>query len=266
MRRWTAVAACLFINGVFVHHLLAQHSTHGYLGVGVANITEERVKALKLKDDHGVVVMNVGDDTPAAKAGLKESDVITEFNGQPVDGVEQFTRLVRETPPNRKVTIRFIRDGVAQTANATLMAARALPPRVEGFEMPVPPTPPIPRMPWDERSPVSGWEFPIMSTFLWQQSPLGIELEQLNGQLAEYFGVKEGVLIRSVLKNSPSEKAGLKAGDVVTKVAGNPVKTPQQLVRQVQVTNAEKRPITLTTIRNHKEASIALKLPDEDDN
>ena len=260
MRRWIAIAACLLINGAFVHRLLAQHSTHGYLGIGVANITDERVKALKLKDDRGVVIMNVGDDTPAAKAGLKESDVITEFNGQAVDGVEQFTRLVRETPPNRKVTIRIIRDGAAQTANATLTAARALPPHMEDFNVQIPAMPPMPPMPdafWSNVPSQPGFGG-------WRQRTIGVEVEPVSGQLAEYFGVKEGVLIRSVAHESPSEKAGLKAGDVVIRVDATAVKTQSELSRGIRSASA-KSVVNLTIVRNRKETSVTVKLLDKDD-
>ena len=60
----------------------------------------------------------------------------------------------------------------------------------------------------------------------WSSSMLGIEAEGLNEQLGEYFGVKEGVLVRSVAKGSPAEKAGIKAGDVLVKVDQTKVTSP----------------------------------------
>src|SRR4051812_727275 len=70
------------------------NSRRGYLGVGVAEITEDRAKALKLSNDSGVEVKHVDDDSPASKAGLKESDVILEVNNQKVDDVEQFVKSI----------------------------------------------------------------------------------------------------------------------------------------------------------------------------
>ena len=52
----------------------------------------------------------------------------------------------------------------------------------------------------------------------WRSSVAGIEAESLDSQLAEYFGVKEGVLVRSVVRGSAAEKSGLRAGDVIVKV------------------------------------------------
>ena len=69
-----------------------------YLGIGVQDVDSERAKALKLNEDRGVEVTSVMADSPAAKAGLKEGDVVLEFNGEKVQGGEQLTRLVRETP------------------------------------------------------------------------------------------------------------------------------------------------------------------------
>ena len=73
----------------------------------------------------------------------------------------------------------------------------------------------------------------IPQVFTTLRSPmLGVEAESLGSQLAGYFGVKEGVLVRSVLKDTPAEKAGIKAGDVITKVDGSGVTTPNELVQR----------------------------------
>src|SRR5436305_11721159 len=61
----------------------------GYLGIGGMEVTPERVKALNLKEERGVEVSSVDEDGPAAKAGIKEGDVVLEFNGTPVQGTVQ---------------------------------------------------------------------------------------------------------------------------------------------------------------------------------
>lgn len=270
MKRWIAVAACLLINGLAVRHLWAQqHPAHGYLGVGVAEVTEERVKALKLKSDHGVVVMNVGEDTPATRAGLKEMDVIVAFNGQPVDGVEQFTRVVRETPPNRKVAIQIVRAGAPQTLTATT-AARDAAHFAEGAMPPMPELPQfpsMPRTPWDEVSPMTKLNMASgMHPFFFEESAAGLQMEPLGGQLAEYFGVKEGVLVRAVAPESPAQKAGLKAGDIIVRLGDKPVRTPSDLTRPLRAGANRKAPFALKAVRNHKETSFTLKMDDEAEN
>jgi S1-C subfamily serine protease len=69
------------------------------------DITSDRAKALKLKEERGVEVTSVEPDSAAAKAGLKVGDVILEYNGQKVEGWEHLKRLVRETPIHREVKI-----------------------------------------------------------------------------------------------------------------------------------------------------------------
>ena len=91
-----------------------------YLGVGVAEVTPERAKALKLKEERGAEITSVEADSPAAKAGLKAHDVVLEYNGQRVEGIEQFTRMVRETPAERQVRLTISRDGATQALTATI--------------------------------------------------------------------------------------------------------------------------------------------------
>jgi serine protease Do len=277
MKRWLALVICLMVNGAAVHRLLAQqaaphiHSAAviahggGYLGIGVAEIDDDRARALKLKDAHGVEIKNVEEDSPAAKAGLKEGDAILEYNGQRVEGVDQFIRMVRETPPNRKAALAIVRNGSPQTVAATIakrneqaFAGGLLAP---GFELQMPnmpgevfgttPTPPLrpflPDMPH--------------SMLLWESGAIGIEAEALNAQLAEYFGVKDGVLVRSVAHNSPAEKAGIKAGDVVVKVNGETVSTPHEIASQLHGAR-NKHSVPFGLMRNHKELSLEVKPSD----
>ena len=96
----------------------------------------------------------------------------------------------------------------------------------------------------------------------WRNTILGVEAEGLESQLASYFGVKEGVLVRSVLAGTPAEKAGLKAGDVITKVEGTEVSTPRELSSRLRSLRAQKK-IRLTLIRDKKETTVSVTLDDE---
>src|ERR1700728_4222363 len=92
----------------------------GYLGVGVEELTDDRVKALKLKDNQGLEVKRIDPNSPAAKAGLKENDVILEVNGKGVEGNAQFRNLIGETAPGTKINLTIWRNGAKQTVSATL--------------------------------------------------------------------------------------------------------------------------------------------------
>src|SRR6266566_2890328 len=91
-----------------------------WLGVELHEVTGETAKELKLPAERGVVVGSIVPDSPAAKAGLKENDVVTEINGQRVEGALQFRRMIREIPSGRTVQLTVWRDGQAQTVSVTL--------------------------------------------------------------------------------------------------------------------------------------------------
>src|SRR5205085_3363159 len=120
-----------------------------YLGIGGIDIDEERAKALNLKDVRGVEIKSIDAGSPAAKAGLKDGDVVLEYNGQPVAGIEQFARLVRETPAGREVHLSVWRGGAMQTVTATI-ATRPGGVSIHGdgdsYSLTMPGMPPMPPM------------------------------------------------------------------------------------------------------------------------
>src|SRR5258705_2512709 len=91
-----------------------------YLGVGIQELTAERAKALKLREESGVEITRVAADSPAERAGLKSGDVVLQINGIKVDGLEQSSRLVRETPAGHEVKLEGFRNGAPQTLMATV--------------------------------------------------------------------------------------------------------------------------------------------------
>ena len=228
-----------------------------YLGIMALDITPERAKELKLKEQRGVEITNVDPESAAAKAGVKESDVVLEYNGQHVEGWEQMRRLVSETPIHREVKIGIWRNGAAQTLTATVGSHRdtvgidgsIVLPGGNGITMKI--QPPMPPMP----PPV---EMPQFRTFA-QNRTIGIFGEPLaqEEQLAEFFGVKGGVLIRSVVKGSPAEKGGFKAGDVLTRIDGNAVGSPVEITAALREAGA-RRTFTMTVGRNKKEVALTV--------
>jgi serine protease Do len=97
-------------------------------------------------------------------------------------------------------------------------------------------------------------------TLSWRTSTLGIESESLNSQLAEFFGVKEGVLVRAVTKNSPAEKAGLKAGDIIVKVDDRKVTNPRDISAALRAMAREKHTFPLTVVRKQQETTLSVTL------
>jgi serine protease Do len=241
-----------------------------WLGVEAREVTPENVKEFKLPAERGVVVGHVSPDSSASKAGLKDTDVITEVDGQRVEGAAQFRRMIREIPAGRSVQLTVWRDGHTQTINATLGKAeenhRALMnaapgafafrmPEVEIPEMPdveVQPLPGMPNMDWDNG----------MMVLPMSRPRLGIDAEDIGGQLGSYFGVPdgEGVLVRSVNAGSAAEKAGLKAGDVITKFNDDRIRSLGDLREKLAAKNDDK-PAKLGVLRNKNEVTLTVDLP-----
>jgi len=230
----------------FAYQLLSG-MTGSYLGVHVAEIDSTRAKELKLKEERGVELKRVEADSPAEKAGLKERDVVLEYNGQPIEGTESFIRLVRETPVGRSVKMVISREGATQTLTATIGQRKAAEPRRYSFTIPpIPPMPPI--------------DVPRAQVTV-RTTRIGIETESLSDQLAEFFGVKNGVLVRSVDRDSPADRAGLKAGDVLTRVDSDPVSRPSEVSSALR-SSWDKKSVPLLVVRNKKEMTLTLELPE----
>jgi serine protease Do len=233
-------------RGAYPFQLPASHS---YLGVAVEEIDSARAKELKLKEERGVEITRVSEGSPAEKAGLKVHDVVLEYNGQRVEGTESFIRMVRETPVGHVAKLLISRDGNTQTVAVTIGRRKSSDVFGRNFRYP----PPVISV-----RPMIDMPRPLMLTHVGR---VGIEAESVSGQFAEYFGVKEGVLVRSVDKGSPGEKAGLKAGDVIVKVDGQKVAQTRDFSEELR-SSMDRKVIPLQVVRNKKELTLNLELPE----
>jgi len=231
-----------------------------WLGVETQEVTAENAKELKLPAERGVVVAEVTKDSPAAKAGLKEKDVITEVNGQRVEGAAQFRRMIHEIPAGRAAQLTVWRDGRAQTLSATLGKAEerhekwmGATPGAFAFRMPEVQIPEMPSMDLGEG----------MGLVMAGRPRLGIDAEDIGGQLGSFFGAPdgEGILVRSVNSGSPAEKAGMKAGDVITSFNGERVRSLGDL-RQKLASQNDAKTAKIGVLRNRSEVTLSVELPE----
>ena len=232
--------------------------SNSWLGVETQEVTSNTVRDLKLPAERGVVIGKVMPDSPAAKTGLKENDVVTQLNGETVQGAVQFRRMIHEIPAGRKVQLTIWRDGRSQTIDATLGKAEEgrnawfqAAPRAFTFRMPeTPEIPEIPRMEWDGNMMLLG------------RPRLGIEAEDLNDQLGTYFGAPEGegILVRSVNADSPALKAGIKAGDVITSLNGEKIHSVQEL-REKLAAAKDAASVKIGLLRNKNATSLTVEIP-----
>jgi serine protease Do len=236
----------------------------GWLGVETHEVTTDKAKELKLTAERGVVLGKIVPDSPAAKAGLKENDVVTEINGQRVEGTAQFRRMVHEIPAGRSIQLTVWRDGRSQTVSVTLgkseqgrhaMKMLAPTPGTFAFRMPdMPEIPDIPSMEWNGGVLTGG------------HPRLGIDAEDLNGQLGAFFGAPEGegILVREVNSGSAAEKAGVKAGDVITSLNGERIRSVSELREKLSGKRDEKdRTVKLGVLRNKSAMTLTVELPEQ---
>jgi serine protease Do len=236
----------------------SQDEEPGWLGVETEGIDADRAKQLKLPEMRGVYLSEVEEDSPAAKAGLRKGDVVLEFNGEHVEGTVQFRRLIREIPAGHTIQISVWRDGRSQSIGVTLGSAADSGSWDVMNPMPtVAPMPPVtPRAPR-----AFSFSMPNFEIYAGAPAPtIGISAEDLSGQLGDYFGAPdgEGVLITEVESGTPAEKAGLKAGDVVTKVAGERVRNLGEMRDRLRDKRDDKT-VQITVLRKGSEQTLTVE-------
>jgi len=246
--------------------------TSSYLGVDIADITTDRLGVLKLKEEHGVEVTMVDQDAPAGKAGLREHDVILTMNGTPIESRPQLQRMIRETPAGRVVTLGLSRDGQPLTIKVQLADRRSEFAHMsdkdweremeqadgnKDFNVHVE-VPPIPNMP--------DFDMPnIGVVYVHSSVRSGLMVENLTRQLGDFFGTKNGtgVLVRSVEKGSRAEKAGLRAGDVITRVGDQFIHDTSDFTHALHAHSAGT--VRVAVLRDKKEQILTIALPERKD-
>jgi C-terminal processing protease CtpA/Prc len=219
-----ASAVLFLFAALFFSDATAASRRPGYLGVSIEKLSFDDKKELKV--DFGVLVGDVSEDSPAEKAGIREDDVIQYFNGDKIRRTQDLIRRVRETKPGTKVKIGLVRESKTMEVEAEIGRFHRSEIIVGGQD--------------ERRFRYSGRG----------GRALGVRLHDLNPDLSEYFKVKEdeGALVTEVEDDSPAEKAGIKAGDVIVKIDGDPVTGPDD-VAEILSDRDEGDEVEITLIR-----------------
>jgi serine protease Do len=210
----------------------------------------------------GVRVDGVDHGSPADRAGLREGDLLVEFDGERVRSARQLTRLVQETPDGRTVPLTYSRDGARQTVEITPEPSAATwgmhldEPEIRAqVERGLRGLRELPR----PDAPLFDFRFDGMPA-AGARGRLGVQVETLSDQLAEYFGAKGGgVLVSRVTADSPAQKAGLKAGDVITAVNGTAVRDAGELVDELREAR-DGAEVALDVVRDRKSTTLKATL------
>ncbi|HVL57856.1 MAG TPA: Do family serine endopeptidase, partial [Burkholderiaceae bacterium] len=175
--------------------------TRGRIGVGIAEVTRDVAEPLGLPRAMGALVRNVEANGPADRGGMEVGDIITRFNGQPIERASDLPRLVGRTQPGTQAKVEVWRRG--QTRELTLQIAELEPERaVRTAQRPGAPTPPP------------------------AANPLGLGVSDITEERRAQLRIKSGVLVESV--DGPAAAAGLRQGDIVLSINNQDVTSARQ--------------------------------------
>ncbi|MGH9534638.1 MAG: PDZ domain-containing protein [Terriglobales bacterium] len=244
---------------------MVYYGQSSWLGVSISDLSAAQAQSLGLTGPNGALVKMVVPNSPAAKAGLQAGDVIVSFRGRAVIGVRQLSRLVRDTPVHRTVSVRIIRARQPRTVQVTLAAhgQNAFAGDGNAFYFHMPPMPPMPRvqlhiapMPVMPVMPPMDFHFAFTPAVA---ARMGLSVETIPAQLAHYFGdaASQAVLVRQVTAESVASRAGLQAGDVILSVAGAPVRDDHTLAAALDRQSTQ--PVTVIVLRQGRK--VRLRLP-----
>jgi serine protease Do len=218
--------------------------------IGVTARELEPAELERLKIAGGVVLETVTPDGPAGKAGFRAQDVVAEFDGERVRSLRQFTRLVRETPPGRTVKAAVIREGKRSDLAVTPVAGGQLDLGIDPERI---------RREIEDLTARIPFEYSFEVPWLASRMRLGVTVQELTPELAEYFGAADGVLVSSVVADSPASRSGLKAGDVITSLDGRTIRSAAELTRELRAASSDGQ-VTLGIVRDKKQSTVSAKL------
>ena len=190
-----------------------------YIGVQIQPINDTAAKALDLKTRSGALVANVIEDGPADKAGIETGDVIVEFDGMMINSVDHLRNNVSISKPNNFYNLGVIRDG-----------------RKKSFKVK------LEKMPNDDKL--------ALNIQTENSNELGIEVSNLNRLNRQEFGINsqdEGIIVTRVLSDSPSDEAGIQAGDLITRVGSRRCRTIKEF--DALVKNTKRRGMLMLHIK-----------------
>ena len=237
--------------------------SQGYLGIMIRDVSDSDLATLHLKSTRGAQVTMVDHDGPACKAGLRERDVILSLNGVTVDGEDQIRRMLHELPPGHPVSLVIERSGAEQTVNAVMANREELEKKAWEQHWVVPE--PVNDSPAPVSEPVPSIHGAFGRTFMNPGTLLplpsaytGAKVDTMGAQLADYFGVKDGkgLLVHDVDTNSPAAQAGLRAGDVVTRINTIPVATKSAWMHAMRESKGHL--VSLTVMRDRHEQTLTM--------
>ncbi len=217
--------------------------TRGFLGVVIQNVTADLASAMGLKAKGGVLISNVGKNTPAGKGGIKQGDVITRFNKKPVTNSNELRNAVAAIRPGTDVPVELIREGESKQVTV----------RIE-------------EQPEDMRAAIGGMPGPGGGGRGHggdaPEKALGVTLRPLTSELAAQLGYQglSGVVVMEVKPNSPAEEAELRPRSLIREVNQKPIHDVREFRRAYSAVPSGKHVLLLVQLGEFTRF-VALKKP-----
>src|SRR5262245_52079223 len=222
----------------------------GWLGVKIQTITDDIAEASGVKDNTGALVASVTGDSPAAKAGIQDGDIILKFDGKDVSSMRGLPRIVAQTPIGKEVDVEILRNG--QRLNLRVAVARLVEdddaakvarpkeaPKGKGKNRP--------KEKEKDNDKDSG-NTPAGSLIGLVLAPLTDELREKNGLGKEV----KGVTVLEVDPASPAAEKGVKAGDVIVEVAQDAVNSVDDISKGIDKVKKAGRKAVLLRLESGK--------------
>ncbi len=204
----------------------------GWLGVTIQDVSRELAESFGIKQAHGAAITEILPNGPAAKSDLKVGDVITEFDGRPINLSSDLPPLVGQTAPGTRAKLGVVRNGQTRSVAITI---GELPDEQETASAP-------------EENEKAG------------KSTLGLALSDLTAEQKKRLDVERGVLVEGV-REGPAARAGVRRGDVIAQFNGKPVGSVQEL-KGLLAKAPKDKPIPMLIRRGDGSLFLALKLKD----
>ncbi len=222
------------------------HTTRGWLGVKIQEVSDEAAESLGLGKSEGALILEVTKDSPADKAGIKAGDVITAFDSKDISEMRFLPRIVAETKIGKKVDVTYWRNNASKTTQIVVG-------KLDESEDEADNTAPASEKPKDKGMPT--------------EVVMGMHVTPLNQPVRDALNVEagvEGVAISDVDSGTEASKRGLRRGDVIADVNGTVVKEAKDLQKAFADARGKGRKYAMLKIIRHKETAY-VTLPTEEE-
>ena len=230
-----------------------------YLGIEMQPLTDALREGMNYDGD-GVLVSRVRDDSPADQAGIRKGDIIVSLNSRTMRSPDELTSTIQKSKVGQNVSVAIWRNGERRSMSVRLAERPDDLGRSNSNDDDMGD---MPRRMERQFGPMMRWHDDGNHAFMFRsmgRGRLGVRVEGLNSDLGSYFNKSDGkgAVILEVLKDTPAERAGLKAGDVITEIGDRDIDSSDDVVQALS--DAPKGTVSITVLRRGQTRKVSADL------